>query len=90
MQISDKEVKNILLHQETLIQEINSLLEGIDDPQYEIDPKMVAELTKKVMAMPDREDRIAQLKAEIEAGTYRPTAEQIVDAMVRRNIGNIR
>jgi anti-sigma28 factor (negative regulator of flagellin synthesis) len=88
MQISDKEVKKLLENREDLVREIEAIAEGIDDPQYEIDPKMVEELTKKVLAMPDREDRIAELKAEIEAGTYRPTSEQIVEAMIRRAISN--
>jgi anti-sigma28 factor (negative regulator of flagellin synthesis) len=88
MQISDKEVKKLLENREDLVREIEAIAEGIDDPKYEIDQKMVEELTKKVLAMPDREDRIAELKAEIEAGTYRPTSEQIVEAMIRRAISN--
>ena len=88
MMISDKEVKKLLQSKEDLVREIEAIAEGIDDPQYEIDPEMVAELTRKVIEMPDREDRIAELKAEIEAGTYRPQAEQIVEAMIRRNIAD--
>lgn len=88
MQISDKEVKKILEHREDLVREIESLSEGLDDPRYEIDPEMVARLTQEIVAMPDREDRIAELKREIEAGTYRPTAEQIVEAMIRRTIAD--
>lgn len=88
MQISDKEVKKLLRSKEDLVREIEAIADGIDDPHYEIDPKMVADLTRKVMDMPDREDRIAELKAEIEAGTYRPAAEQIVEAMIRRTIAD--
>lgn len=88
MQISDKEVKKILEHREDLVREIESLSEGIDDTQFEIDPEMVARLTQEIVAMPDRGDRIAELKREIEAGTYRPTAEQIVEAMIRRTIAD--
>jgi anti-sigma28 factor (negative regulator of flagellin synthesis) len=88
MQISDIEVKKLIRSKEDLVREINAIAEGIDDPTYEIDPTMVAELTQKVMQMPDREDRIAELRAEIEAGTYRPKAEQIVEAMIRRTIAD--
>jgi negative regulator of flagellin synthesis FlgM len=88
MQISDKEVQKLLRSHEDLVREIESIADGIDDPQFEIDPKVVAELAQKVIAMPDREDRIAQLKAEIEKGTYRPSAEQIVEAMIRRAIAD--
>lgn len=88
MQISDKEVQKLLRSKDDILREIEALAEGIDDPVYEIDPSMVADLAKQVIAMPDREDRIAELKAEIEAGTYRPSAEQIVEAMVRRTIAD--
>lgn len=88
MQISDNEVKRLLRSRDDLVQEIESIAEGIDDPEFEIDPQMVRELTRKVLELPDREDRIAELKAEIEKGTYRPTAEQIVEAMIRRTIAD--
>ena len=88
MQISDNEVKKLLRSQDDLAREIESLAEGIDDPQYPIDPKVVAELAQKVIAMPDREDRIAELRNEIAKGTYRPTSEQIVEAMIRRAIAD--
>jgi Fe-S-cluster formation regulator IscX/YfhJ len=88
MQISDNEVKRLLRSRDDLVQEIESIAEGIDDPEFEIDPQMVRELTRKVLELPDREDRIAELKAEIEKGTYRPTSEQIVEAMIRRTIAD--
>jgi len=88
MQISDNEVKKLLRSQDSLAREIESLAEGIDDPQYPIDPKIVAELDQKVIAMPDREDRIAELRNEIAKSTYRPTSEQIVEAMIRRAIAD--
>jgi len=40
------------------------------------------------MSMPDREDRIAELKAKIEAGTYRVSGEEIAESMIRRNIAD--
>ncbi len=88
MQISDNEVKRLLKSRDDLVREIESIADGIDDPEFTIDPQMVRELTQKVLEMPDREDRIAELKAEIAKGTYRPTAEQIVEAMIRRTIAD--
>lgn len=88
MQISDKEVKRLLKGREDLVREIESIADGIDDPEFEIDPKLVAHITQQVLEMPDREDRIVELRAEIEKGTYRPTSEQIVEAMIRRTIAD--
>ncbi len=88
MQISDSEVKRVLAGQSALIEDIRSLEEGLDDPIYEIDPELVAKVTREVMQMPDREDRIAELKAKIEAGTYNPTGDEIADAMIRRAIAD--
>lgn len=48
------------------------------------DADLVQSVVAKVIEMPDREDLIADLKARIEAGTYQPAAEDIVDAMIRR------
>lgn len=88
MQVSDKEIKKILMGNPSVVSEIEALMEGIDDPTYEIDSELVAELTVKVMRMPDREDRIAELKAKIESGNYNPTSAEIVDSMIRRAIAD--
>ena len=48
------------------------------------DADLVKQVVADVIAMPDREDMIADLKSRIEAGTYNPSAEDIVDAMLRR------
>lgn len=87
MQISDTEVRRIL-GGATLIEDINSVMDGIDEPVFDADPEMIARITKSVMEMPDREDRIAELKAKIDAGEYRVTSAEIVDAMVRRAIAD--
>ncbi|BBO23016.1 MAG: flagellar biosynthesis anti-sigma factor FlgM [Fimbriimonadaceae bacterium] len=86
MRISDTEVKKILA--KSVIQDIESLMEGIDDPQYEIDPQMVKRLTREVIEMPDRDDFVAEIKARIEKGEYKPTGEEIADAMIRRSIAD--
>ncbi|HQU17621.1 MAG: flagellar biosynthesis anti-sigma factor FlgM [Fimbriimonadaceae bacterium] len=86
MRISDTEVKKILA--KSVIQDIESLMEGIDDPQYEIDPQMVKRLTREIIEMPDRDDFVAEIKARIEKGEYKPTGEEIADAMIRRSIAD--
>lgn len=87
MQVSDNEIKKVL-SREGVVEQINDLMHGIDDPQYDIDPEMVKEIARRVIEMPDREDRIAELKARIESGEYNPTSAQIVDAMIRRAIAD--
>ncbi|MBX3118073.1 MAG: flagellar biosynthesis anti-sigma factor FlgM [Fimbriimonadaceae bacterium] len=86
MQISNEEVKRIMGR--GVISDIEDLAHGIDDPEYPIEPEMVEAVTKLVVEMPDREDRVAELKAKIESGQYNPTGDEIADAMIRRNIAD--
>lgn len=88
MQITDQQVKlaqEQILAKKKLVKELMEI--GLAN-QAAADQQMVKELVEKVIAMPDREDRIADLKARIEAGTYHVTADQIVDAMARRAIAD--
>lgn len=85
MQISDTELKKVLQTGG------HALIESEDG--FEVSPKaedgpMIKELVAAVRAMPDREDRIAELKARIESGEYKPSAEEIADAMIRRAIAD--
>lgn len=84
MQISDTEVKKILTRP-TLAEEIDEMAEAQARAQ---DAEMVDGFVASIVAMPDREDRIAELRARIEAGTYRPTGAEIVDSMIRRSIAD--
>lgn len=84
MQISDTELKKVM----TL-----GSLRLAEPVEEEVSPRpgdepMIKALTQEILEMPDREDRIAELRAKIEAGTYRPSAEEIADAMVRRSIAD--
>ncbi|MBI5708459.1 MAG: flagellar biosynthesis anti-sigma factor FlgM [Armatimonadetes bacterium] len=88
MRISDAEVQRILQKQASLVADIDSIADGIDEPTYEIDPQFVKELARRVNEMPDREDFITELKARIDAGTYNPTADEIAEAMIRRTIAD--
>ncbi|HRJ27891.1 MAG TPA: flagellar biosynthesis anti-sigma factor FlgM [Fimbriimonadaceae bacterium] len=79
MRISDEQVKKAvdrLLHPE-----LHPESEPTPRPE---DGPMIEEVVQKVMQMPDREDRIAELKAAIESGEYRPTGSEIAESMIRR------
>jgi anti-sigma28 factor (negative regulator of flagellin synthesis) len=52
------------------------------------DVELIRRVTQEVVHMPDREDRIAELRAQIEAGEYNPTGDDIADAMIRRAIAD--
>lgn len=86
MRISDNEVKKILSGtQVSLVEEIVLIGQQSD---READEKLATQVTEDVLAMGDREEAIADLKARIEAGTYNPTGDEIADAMIRRSIAD--
>jgi anti-sigma28 factor (negative regulator of flagellin synthesis) len=94
MRISDAEVKKALsgftaVDQVAEVEALKQVL-GVESEEVaaERDALLVKDLTKKVMDAPDREDMIASLKERIAAGTYNPSAEDIVDTMVRRAIAD--
>ena len=84
MQISDNEVKKILEHA-PLAREIDKVGEARRRAE---DMELVAATIDQVNGMDDREDRIAELRARIEAGSYNPTGAEIADAMIRRSIAD--
>lgn len=96
MRISDTEIKKILARPagEEAVQEstVSALVEVIDHlgvaADRKVDDELVQQITEQVLAMPDREDLINDLRNRIESGTYRPSGEDIVDAMIRRNIAD--
>lgn len=53
-----------------------------------VDAELIEQTAKDVLAMPDREEMIANLKARIEAGEYNPTGQEIADSMVRRMLAD--
>lgn len=84
MQISERETKKILElgHNYPARDEAELSNPAIDDAE------LVRELTAKVIDMPDREDRIAELKAAIDSGTYNVSGHEIIEAMIRRAIAD--
>jgi anti-sigma28 factor (negative regulator of flagellin synthesis) len=84
MQISDIEVKKII-HSKQLVAEIFEIGELRSRAE---DDEIVREVTQSVLAMGDRESRIAEIRAKIQAGTYHVDADAIADAMIRRNIAD--
>lgn len=94
MRISDAEVKKALsgftaVDHAAEVEALKQVL-GVESEAEaaERDALLVRETTRKVMDAPDREDMIESLKERIAAGTYNPSAEDIVDTMVRRAIAD--
>jgi anti-sigma28 factor (negative regulator of flagellin synthesis) len=88
MRISDNEVKKILDKGPAIVEEISDLELELEAQRKADDRELARQVTQEVLAMPDREDMINELKAKIEAGTYNPSAEDIVDGMIRRAIAD--
>jgi negative regulator of flagellin synthesis FlgM len=94
MRISDIEVKKALhgIADQNPAESVEALKQvlGIEDIEEakQRDNELVADVTQKVMDMPDREEMINRLRAKIEAGEYNPSAEEIVDTMARRAIAD--
>lgn len=94
MRISDAEVKKALsgisaTNPDAEVENLKQVL-GVESEAEaaERDAHLLKQVTQKVLDMPDREDMINDLKARIEAGTYNPSAEDIVDTMIRRAIAD--
>ena len=82
MRISDEQVKKALeVQREALDVELEPSPKPTDGP-------MIKTIIQEVIHMPDREDRIAEVKAAIEAGEYNPTGDEIADAMIKRAIAD--
>ena len=86
MRISDNEIKKITNGHYAVVQDIVELGQTIKTRIRETDH--IRQVTAEVIAMPDREDLISDLKARIEAGKYNPSGDEIADAMIRRSIAD--
>lgn len=88
MRISDKELNKVVQQGGIAL-----VLEGdqFESSPRESDQEMIHELVQNVVGMPAdpvREARVAELREQIARGEYRPTGEDIADAMVRRAIAD--
>ena len=86
MRISDIEVKKILSGSDSLVQEIEEI--SLEGARHGRDKELIQQVAADVVAMPDRADTIAEIKARLDAGTYNPTGDEIADAMIRRAIAD--
>ena len=86
MRISDAEIKKILSGQYSIVEDIIRHEKDADVKRE--NEELIQQVTQEVLAMPDREEMIAELKARIDAGTYNPTGEEIADAMIRRAVAD--
>lgn len=80
MRISDEQIRSLI--SERLTDQIGGYTAKPEDAA------MIRRLALKIIEMPDRDDMIQDLKARIQDGTYRPSAEEIADAMIRRTIAD--
>jgi anti-sigma28 factor (negative regulator of flagellin synthesis) len=84
MQISDNEIKKILGSRN-----IVAAIVEIDDHRLKTDDQeLIEDVTRQVIQMPDRTDRIEELKAKISSGTYNVTGEEIAESMIKRSIAD--
>lgn len=61
------------------------------DPQMNIsdDARFMSQLRDEILAMPDvRAELVEEIRARIERGEYQISAEDIVEAMIRRTIAD--
>jgi len=86
MRISDAEVKRLINAPGQSIVEAIELV-GTENFRQQ-DQQLVKGLAKEINNRPDREDMIAELRAQIEAGEYNPSGEEIVESMLRRAIAD--
>lgn len=82
MKISDAQIQVILRSQAA------ATIEQLTETATDADDELINNVTQAVMAMPDREEMIESLRAQIAAGTYAPTSSEIAEAMIRRAIAD--
>lgn len=85
MKISDTELKKVIDTQGYAIVEGEN---GFEPSPRESDMDMIRDITAQVIAMPDREEMIANLKERIANGAYNPAGADIADTMIRRSIAD--
>jgi negative regulator of flagellin synthesis FlgM len=82
MKISGTEYEKVL-QLEDLTTDGEALV-GAGIPLTTDDAELIAELTAEIEKMPDRDDIVADIKARIEAGTYKVSSDAVAELMLRR------
>jgi anti-sigma28 factor (negative regulator of flagellin synthesis) len=86
MRISDAEVKKIINGPgQTIVQ---AIVEVGEEHVRQQDQQLVNNLSAEILEMADRDEMVEELRAQIASGQYNPSAEEIVDAMLRRAIAD--
>ena len=86
MRISDAEVKRIINGPgPSIVAEIEQVAEENTRQQ---DLLTVKAMTHDIMEMGDRQEMIDELRAQIAAGIYNPSGDEIVDSMIRRAVAD--
>jgi anti-sigma28 factor (negative regulator of flagellin synthesis) len=85
MRISDTEYTKVLQMEQDGELPISNI-EATATPLQTDDAELVARIVEELEAEPDvREEMVADLKARIDAGTYKVTDEAIADLIIRRS-----
>ncbi|ARU44094.1 hypothetical protein CCB81_07975 [Armatimonadetes bacterium Uphvl-Ar2] len=62
---------------------------GLDDAVIKlVEADTIKEVTARVKELPDREELVARIKEQVDAGTYHHSGEVIADAMARRALAD--
>ena len=82
MRISGTEYEKVLLLAD--LTPDGEALGSAQSPVTTDDTELVAEIVAELDQMPDRDDIVADIKARIEAGTYKVSSDAIAELMMRR------
>ena len=83
MQITDIEFIKAVKEKRTIQWNNGSIFSG---EVSEKDSALAQQLVTNIVNMPDREDRIKEIKNLIDSGNYHPSADEIIEAIVRRGM----
>lgn len=85
MQISDTELKKVIATGSLRI------TEPVEEQEWTLpegDKPLVRALTQEILEMPDRDNRVEEIRQKMEAGTWNPSADEIAEAMMRRAVAD--
>ena len=86
MRISDTELKKVINRPSITI--VDAIVEAGQEHQRQQDQELVETVSVEVLKMGDRDAMIEELKLQIASGSYNPSGEEIVDAMIRRAVAD--
>ncbi|MCH8274644.1 MAG: flagellar biosynthesis anti-sigma factor FlgM [Armatimonadetes bacterium] len=97
MKVSEEQVRKVIEAQKPrqpgqeskAVFETATLYDEKAGPPVADDARLIREVRDQVMAMPEvREELVSELKARVERGEYHVSADEIVEAIIRRAIAD--